>query len=180
MAGRNARIQTVNNLCKAAAWRLFFYSKYFVFLCVLPPFSFPYNCKRKASGTNTNRKAKNACTTRAKAKAKSACTTLRAERKAARQSVEQIRLTVSGLVTANTYQSCYAMAYIMRAYPYSFRVYGCKRLSCKFVPRLGMSAAYMTAHMCWICARAFMLFIRLAAPAGVACLFKFLIKRLAP
>lgn len=31
----------------------------------------------------------------------SACTTLRAERKTARQSVEQIRLTVSGLVTAN-------------------------------------------------------------------------------
>lgn len=53
------------------------------------PFLFPYNCKRKASGTNTSRKAKNACTT------------LRAERKAARQSVEQIRLTVSGLVTAN-------------------------------------------------------------------------------
>ena len=91
---------------------LFFYSKYFVFLCVLPPFSFPYNCKRKASGTNTSRKAsacttrvtakaKSACTTRVTAKAKNACTTLRAERKAARQSVEQIRLTVSGLVTAN-------------------------------------------------------------------------------
>lgn len=63
------------------------------------PFLFPYNCKRKASGTNTSRKA-NACTTRAKAKA-NACTTSRAERKAARQSVEQIRLTVSGLVTAN-------------------------------------------------------------------------------
>ena len=31
----------------------------------------------------------------------SACTPLRAGRKAARQSVEQIRLTVSGLVTAN-------------------------------------------------------------------------------
>lgn len=44
MAGRNARIQTVN---KAAARRLFFYAKYFMFLCVLPPFSFPYNCKRK-------------------------------------------------------------------------------------------------------------------------------------
>ena len=73
-----------------------FYSKRHI-----PLFSFPYNCKRKASGTNTSRKAKSACTTRAKAKAKSACTTLRAERKAARQSVEQIRLTVSGLVTAN-------------------------------------------------------------------------------
>ena len=99
---------------------------------------------------------------------------------AARQNFARKSLTVSGLVTANTYSSCYAMAYIMRAYPYSFRVYGCKRLSCKFVPRLCMSAAYMTACMCWICARAFMLFIRWAAPAGVACLFKFLIKRLAP
>ena len=110
----------------------FFYAKYFAFLCVLPLFSFPYNCKRKASGTNTSRKASacttrakakasacttrakakasacttrakakaNACTTRAKAKA-NACTTSRAGRKAARQSVEQIRLTVSGLVTAN-------------------------------------------------------------------------------
>ena len=99
MAGRNARIQTVNNLCKAAAWRPFFYAKKIAFLCVLPSFSFPYNCKRKASGTNTSRKA-NACTTRAKAKA-NACTTSRAGRKVARQSVEQIRLTVSGLVTAN-------------------------------------------------------------------------------
>ena len=86
--------------------------KKIVFLCVLPPFSFPYNCKRKASGTNTSRKASvyttratakakaSACTTRAKAKA-SACTMSRAGRKAARQSVAQIRLTVLGLVTAN-------------------------------------------------------------------------------
>lgn len=102
------------------------------------------------------------------------------ERTAARQNFERKSLTVSGLVTANTYQSCYAMAYIMRVYPYSFRVYGCKHLSCKFVPRLCMSAAYMAACMCWICARAIMLFIRWAAPAGVVCLFKFLIKRLAP
>ena len=56
----------------------------------MPPFSFPYNCKRKASGTNTSRKAK------AKAPA-----TSRTGHKTVRQSVEQIRLTVSGLVTAN-------------------------------------------------------------------------------
>ena len=99
MAGRNTRVQTVNNLCKAAAWRPFFYAKYFFVKPCETSFSFPYNCKRKASGTNTSRKA-NACTTRAKAKA-NACTTSRAGRKAARQSVEQIRLTVSGLVTAN-------------------------------------------------------------------------------
>ena len=55
----------------------------------------------KANACTTRAKAKaNACTTRAKAKA-NACTTSRAGRKAARQSVEQIRLTVSGLVAAN-------------------------------------------------------------------------------
>lgn len=53
----------------------------------IPLFSFPYNCKRKQ-----------AARTQA---AKQAFTTSRAGRKAARQSVEQIRLTVSGLVTAN-------------------------------------------------------------------------------
>ena len=98
MAGRNTRIQTVNNLCKAATWRLFFYSKYFYSKRHIPPFSFPYNCKRKASDTNTSRKA-NACTTRAKAKA-NACNVTHGT-KAVRRSVEQIRLTVSGLVTAN-------------------------------------------------------------------------------
>jgi hypothetical protein len=43
-----------------------YYSKYFMFLCVLPPFSFPYNCKRKQ-----------AARTQA---AKQAFATLRAER----------------------------------------------------------------------------------------------------
>ena len=112
MAGRNARIQTVNNLCKAAAWRPFFYAKYFFVKPCETPFLFPYNCKRKASGTNTSRKAKAPAQRGRKRKRKrlhnageseseSACTTSRAGRKAARQNVEQTRLTVSGLVTAN-------------------------------------------------------------------------------
>lgn len=101
MAGRNTRVQTEITYARPPHGGLFFYAKYFYSKRHIPPFSFPYNCKRKASGTNTSRKAKSVYTTRATAKAKSACTTLRAERKAARQSVEQIRLTVSGLVTAN-------------------------------------------------------------------------------
>lgn len=48
---------------------VFFYSKYFVFLCVLPSFSFPYNCKRKQAA-RTQAAKQSACTTRAKAKAK--------------------------------------------------------------------------------------------------------------
>lgn len=65
----------------------FFYSKYFYSKRHIPTFSFPYNCKRKQ-----------AAQTQA---AKQAFATSRAGHKAARQSVEQIRLTVSGLVTAN-------------------------------------------------------------------------------
>lgn len=91
MAGRNTRVQTEITYARPPHGGLFFYAKYFYSKRHISLFSFPYNCKRKAS----------ACTTRAKAKAKSACTTSRAGRKAARQSVEQIRLTVSGLVTAN-------------------------------------------------------------------------------
>lgn len=47
----------------------FFYAKYFYSKRHIPLFSFPYNCKRKASGTNTSRKA-SACTTRAKSESK--------------------------------------------------------------------------------------------------------------
>lgn len=99
MAGGNTRLQTEITYARPPQSGLFFYAKIFSSERHISLFLFPYNCKRKASGTNTNRKA-NACTTRAKAKA-NACTTSRAGRKAARQSVEQIRLTVSGLVTAN-------------------------------------------------------------------------------
>ena len=66
---------------------IFFIQKYFCSKCCETSFSLPYNCKRKQ-----------AARTQA---AKQAFTTLRAGRKAARQSVAQIRLTVSGLVTAN-------------------------------------------------------------------------------
>ena len=87
MAGRNTRLQTVNNLCKAATWRLFFIQNILLF-CVY--------CRRSHSLITAS--AKQATRTQA---AKQAPATSRTGHKAVRQSVEQIRLTVSGLVTAN-------------------------------------------------------------------------------
>lgn len=62
--------------------------KYFIQNVTSPGSHSLITASAKQSGANTSRKA-------------NACTTLRAGRKAARRSVEQIRLTVSGLVTAN-------------------------------------------------------------------------------
>lgn len=76
----------------------FFLCKKFCILCVLPSFLFPYNCKRKQAART--QAAKQAPAQRGR-KRKQTPATLRAGRKAARQSVEQIRLTVSGVVTAN-------------------------------------------------------------------------------
>ena len=76
----------------------FFYSKYFYSKRHIPLFSFPYNCKRKQAART--QAAKQAPAQRGR-KRKQTPATLRAGRKAARQSVEQTRLTVSGLVTAN-------------------------------------------------------------------------------
>lgn len=84
MAGRNTRLQTIN---KAAARRLFFIQNIFI-----------QNVTFRRSRSPITASAKQAARTRA---AKRTPATLRVGRKATRRSVEQIRLTVSGLVTAN-------------------------------------------------------------------------------
>lgn len=99
MAGGNTRLQAISKPHKAATWRLFFMQKTFIKNVTSPGSYSPITASAKQAARTQAAKA-SACTTRAKAKA-SACTTSRAGRKAARQSVEQIRLTVSGLVTAN-------------------------------------------------------------------------------
>ena len=87
MAGRNTRFQTVNNLCKTATRRPFFIQKYFCKSLVKRPSHYLITAS-----------AKQAARTQA---AKQTPVTSRTGHKAVRQSVEQIRLTVSGLVTAN-------------------------------------------------------------------------------
>ena len=99
MAGRNARVQTEITYARPPHGGLFFMQNIFIKNVTSPYSHSPITASAKQAAQNTSHKA-SACKTRAKAKA-NACTTLRAGRKAARQSVEQIRLTVSGLVTAN-------------------------------------------------------------------------------
>ena len=86
MAGRNTRLQTVN---KAAARRLFFCAKKLYF-CVYCRYSHsPITASAKQAPAQRGRKRKQTPATS------------RTGQKAVRRSVEQIRLTVSGLVTAN-------------------------------------------------------------------------------
>ena len=96
MAGRNTRLQTVN---KAAARRLFFLCKNI----------FIQNVTFRRSRSLITASAKQATRTQAAKqtpaqrgrKRKQTPATSRTGQKAVRRSVEQIRLTVSGLVTAN-------------------------------------------------------------------------------
>lgn len=88
MAGRNTRFQTVNNLCKTATRRPFFYAKK----------KFCKSLVKRPSHSPITASAKQAARTQA---AKQTPATSRTGHKTARQSVEQTRLTVSGSVTAN-------------------------------------------------------------------------------
>ena len=95
MAGRNTRLQTVN---KAAARRLFFVQKKLYF-CVYCRYSHSPITASAKQATRTQA-AKQAPAQRGR-KRKQTPATSRTGQKAVRRSVEQIRLTVSGLVTAN-------------------------------------------------------------------------------
>ena len=88
MAGRNTRFQTVNNLCKTATRRPFFFMQK----------KFCKSLVKRPSHSLITASAKQAARIQA---AKQVPATLRVGRKATRQSVERIRLTASGLVTAN-------------------------------------------------------------------------------
>ena len=98
MAGRNTRIQTVNNLCKAATWRLFFIQNIFIQNVTFRHSHSPITASAKQAART--QAAKQAPAHRGR-KRKQTPATSRTGQKAVRRSVEQLRLTVSGLVTAN-------------------------------------------------------------------------------
>ena len=98
MAGRNTRLQTVSNLCKAAGRRLFFIQNIFIQNVTFRYFHSPITASAKQAART--RAAKQTPAKRGR-KRKQAPATSCAGRKAAQQSVERIRLTESGLVTAN-------------------------------------------------------------------------------
>ena len=98
MAGRNTRFQTVNNLCKTATRRPFFMQKKFCKSLVKRPSHSPITASAKQAARIQAAKQTPAQRGR---KRKQTPATSRVGRKATRRSVERIRLTVSGLVTAN-------------------------------------------------------------------------------